>query len=76
MVQVSSAQRYSGIDLTDIAAMCSDSAVIHALSQNAAELANPPPFDNLTTVACVTTCNNAGTLAVQPLITRQYLRGL
>lgn len=65
-----------GNAITETAAMCSDSAAIHALSQNAAELASPPPSDNLTTVTCVTTCNNTGTLAVQPLITIQDLRGL
>ncbi|KAF5317559.1 hypothetical protein D9619_013169 [Psilocybe cf. subviscida] len=37
-----------------------DSSTTHALSHNAAELPSPPPTSSLTTVACVTTCNNAG----------------
>ncbi|KAF5317560.1 hypothetical protein D9619_013168 [Psilocybe cf. subviscida] len=42
-----------------------DSGVAHVLSQNAAELPSPPPSNSLTTVACVTICNNAGALTVQ-----------
>lgn len=50
-------------DLTETFTMHSDSAAIHALSQDATELPGGPSPNNLTVIGCTATCSDAGTMS-------------